>query len=91
MAQRLGLKTGDRFEVVTDDGRVFQRRYDDTVPSMYKGKPLPETVDLYNRSGSNKFGGVVKEIRPLANKPKPGDNDYKDDSEFPELPPIPRY
>lgn len=64
LAKRHGLKTGDWFEIVTDKG-VMKRRYDDTVPTSYRGKPLPETVDLYELRGSNKFGGRVSEIRPL--------------------------
>jgi bifunctional DNA-binding transcriptional regulator/antitoxin component of YhaV-PrlF toxin-antitoxin module len=65
LAKRLGIKPGQEFEAVTDKGEVYRRRYDDTVPTTYKGKPLPETVDLYNRKGSNSFGGVVVKIRPL--------------------------
>ena len=65
LAKRYGLKTGDYFEAETADGQVLRRRYDDTVPNKYKGKPLPETVDLYERGGSNKFGGKVVSIRPL--------------------------
>ena len=65
LAKRMGIKPGQEFEAVTGDGKVYRRRYDDTVPTTYKGKPLPETVDLYNRKGSNSFGGVVVEIRPL--------------------------
>lgn len=65
LAKRYGLKTGDYFEAETSDGQILRRRYDDTVPRTYKGKPLPETVDLYEVSGSNKFGGTVVGIRPL--------------------------
>lgn len=65
LAARHGLKTGDEFEVMTDDGKVLRRRYDDTVPKTYKGKPLPETVDLYELGGNNKFGGNITGIRPL--------------------------
>jgi len=65
LAKRYGLKTGDEFEVMTSDGKKLVRRYDDTVPTKYKGKPLPETVDLYELNGSNKFGGTVVGIRPL--------------------------
>lgn len=65
LAKRMGIQKGQEFEAVTEDGKVYRRRYDDTVPTTYKGKPLPETVDLYDRKGSNKFGGVVVEIRPL--------------------------
>jgi bifunctional DNA-binding transcriptional regulator/antitoxin component of YhaV-PrlF toxin-antitoxin module len=71
LAKRYGLKTGDMFEVVTADGKVMQRRYDDTVPTTYKGKKLPETVDLYEETkGSNNFGGKVVGIRKLG-KPDP--------------------
>jgi hypothetical protein len=65
LASRYGLKTGDMFEAVTADGKILKRRYDDTVPPKYKGKSLPETVDLYERKGSNSFGGSIVEIRPL--------------------------
>lgn len=69
LARRYGLKTGDYFEVLTDDGKVLRRRYDDTVPTKYKGKPLPETVDLYERRGSNSFAGKVVGLRPLKKTP----------------------
>lgn len=65
LAKRHGLKTGDYFEAQTADGKVLRRRYDDTVPTKYKGRALPETVDLYEVGGSNKFGGTVVGIRPL--------------------------
>lgn len=65
LAKRYNLKTGDYFEAVTADGEVLKRRYDDTVPVSYLGKSLPETVDLYERSGKNSFAGKVLEIRPL--------------------------
>lgn len=65
LAKRYGLKTGDMFEITTADGKTMTRRYDDTVPNSYKGKPLPETVDLYELRGSNKFGGKVVGIRPI--------------------------
>jgi hypothetical protein len=65
LAKRYGLKTGDYFEAETSDGKILKRRYDDTVPTKYKGKPLPETVDLYEVNGSNKFGGIVVGIKPL--------------------------
>jgi hypothetical protein len=65
LAKRLGLKTGDYFEAQTADGKILRRRYDDTVPTTYKGRRLPETVDLYEVGGSNKFGGTVVGIRPL--------------------------
>lgn len=65
LAKRYGLKTGDMFEITTADGQTMTRRYDDTVPTMYKGRPLPETVDLYELKGSNKFGGRVIGIKPL--------------------------
>lgn len=65
LAKRYGLKTGDFFEIQTADGGVMKRRYDDTVPDKYKGKPLPETVDLYDLKGSNKFGGTVIGFRKL--------------------------
>lgn len=64
LAKRYGLKTGDMFEITTDKG-VMKRRYDDTVPTTYKGKPLPETIDLYELKGSNKFGGKVTSIKKL--------------------------
>lgn len=69
LAKRYGLKTGDEFEVITADGNVMRRRYDDTVPTKYKGKPLPETVDLYDVEGSNSFGGKVVGIRRAGKKP----------------------
>lgn len=69
LAKRYGLKTGDMFEVITADGNVMRRRYDDTVPTKYKGKPLPETVDLYDVKGSNSFGGKVVGIRKVGKKP----------------------
>lgn len=70
LAKRLGIRPGQEFEAVTDDGKVYRRRYDDTVPTTYKGKPLPETVDLYDLNGSNAFGGTVVEIRPLKQSTK---------------------
>lgn len=68
LADRYGLKSGDMFEATTEDGKKITRRYDDTVPNTYKGKPLPETVDLYNQNGSNSFGGKVIGIKPLGKK-----------------------
>lgn len=65
LAKRYGLKTGDMFEITTADGKTMQRRYDDTVPRTYRGKPLPETVDLYEIGGSNKFGGKVINLKKL--------------------------
>jgi hypothetical protein len=65
LAIRHGIRKGQEFEIVTADGKTLRRRYDDTVPTTYKGKPLPETVDLYNTKGSNNFGGKVIEIRPI--------------------------
>lgn len=65
LATRYGLKTGDMFEVTTADGKTMQRRYDDTVPNFYRGKPLPETVDLYETKGSNSFGGRVTGLKKL--------------------------
>lgn len=65
LAKRYGLKTGDMFEITTADGRTMTRRYDDTVPTTYKGKPLPETIDLYELNGSNKFSGKVNSIKKL--------------------------
>jgi len=65
LATRLGLKTGDEFEAVAADGKVYRRRYDDTVPSTYKGKALPETVDLYDTNGSNNFTGRIVDIRVI--------------------------
>ena len=65
LAKRLGIRPGQEFEAVAKDGTVYRRRYDDTVPTTYKGKPLPETVDLYQRKGSNSFGGTIVEIRPI--------------------------
>lgn len=65
LAKRYGLKTGDMFEITTADGKTMQRRYDDTVPRTYRGKPLPETVDLYELGGSNKFGGKVINLKKL--------------------------
>lgn len=65
LANRYGLKTGDMFEITTADGNKQVRRYDDTVPTTYKGKPLPETVDLYEIKGSNKFGGRVTQLKKL--------------------------
>lgn len=65
LANRYGLKTGDMFEVTTADGKTMTRRYDDTVPGSYRGKKLPETVDLYELNGNNKFSGRVTGIRPL--------------------------
>jgi len=67
LAKRYGLKSGDEFEVLTADGEVMVRTYDDTVPTTYKGKPLPETVDLYDTKGSNSFGGTVVGIRKRSN------------------------
>ena len=64
LAERHGLKSGDMFEATLADGTTITRRYDDTVPTTYKGNPLPETVDLYNQSGSNNFGGKVISIKP---------------------------
>ena len=65
LARRHGLKTGDMFEAVLGDGSTIKRRYDDTVPVSYRGKKLPETVDLYERKGSNKFGGRVMKIQAI--------------------------
>jgi hypothetical protein len=53
LARKHGLKTGDMFEAIASNGKVYQRRYDDTVPTTYKGKALPETVDLYDLRGKN--------------------------------------
>lgn len=69
LAKRYGLKTGDEFEVLTADGKSMRRRYDDTVPTTYRGKKLPETVDLYDVKGSNSFGGKVVGIRRAGKKP----------------------
>lgn len=68
LANRYGLKTGDMFEATTADGKTMRRRYDDTVPTKYKGRALPETVDLYELGGNNKFSGVVTGIRALNSK-----------------------
>lgn len=68
LAKRMGILPGQEFEAVAKDGTVYRRRYDDTVPTTYKGKPLPETVDLYQRKGSNSFGGTIVEIRPITGK-----------------------
>lgn len=65
LAKRYGLKTGDMFEVTTADGTTMVRRYDDTVPNVYRGKKLPETVDLYEIGGNNNFSGKVVALRPL--------------------------
>lgn len=65
LASRYGLKTGDMFEVTTADGKTMTRRYDDTVPTTYKGRPLPETIDLYETKGSNTFGGRVVGLKKL--------------------------
>jgi len=65
LAKRMGIPKGGWFEAVTSDGQTIKRRYDDTVPVSYKGKALPETVDLYNVKGSNSFGGKIVGIRPL--------------------------
>lgn len=65
LAKRMGIPKGGWFEAVTADGESIRRRYDDTVPVSYKGKALPETVDLYNVKGSNSFGGKIVGIRPL--------------------------
>lgn len=65
LATRYGLKTGDMFEVTTADGKTMTRRYDDTVPTTYKGRALPETVDLYETRGSNSFGGRVVGLKKL--------------------------
>jgi hypothetical protein len=72
LATRHGLKTGDMFEARLSDGTTITRRYDDTVPTTYKGRPLPETVDLYNRKGSNSFGGRVVGIKPLGREKRSG-------------------
>jgi hypothetical protein len=64
LAKRLGIKKGAWFDATTASGEVLRRRYDDTVPTTYRGKSLPETVDLYNINGSNKFGGKVINITP---------------------------
>jgi hypothetical protein len=53
------------FEAKLADGTTITRRYDDTTPTTYKGRPLPETVDLYNRNGGNNFGGRVMSIKPI--------------------------
>ncbi len=65
LATKFGLKTGQMFEATTSTGEVLRRRYDDTVPSTYKGKPLPETIDLYNLNGNNYFGGKITSLRAL--------------------------
>lgn len=71
LANRLGLKTGDWVEVQTADGKTLRRRYDDTVPSYDKRTgALPETVDLYEKGGSNSFGGRVTSIRKVTKKKK---------------------
>lgn len=66
LAVQHGLKAGDMFEAVTTDGKILKRRYDDTVPNTYKGRALPLTVDLYERKGSNGFGGKVVSIKKLS-------------------------
>lgn len=66
LASRFGLKTGDMFEATTSTGEVLRRRYDDTVPGTFKGRALPETIDLYNLKGNNKFGGKIVNLRPLS-------------------------
>jgi hypothetical protein len=71
LAKRYGLRTGDEFEIVTADGKRMVRRYDDTVPTTYRGKKLPETVDLYETKGSNSFGGKVVGIRPVKKTTEP--------------------
>lgn len=68
LAKRLGIKPGQEFEAVASNGTVYRRRYDDTVPTTYKGKSLPETVDLYQLKGSNGFGGTIIDIRPITPK-----------------------
>lgn len=63
LAKRLNLEKGAWFTAHTADGAKYRRRYDDTVPTTYKGKKLPETVDLFRpKDGSNKFGGAITNI-----------------------------
>ena len=65
LANRYNLKTGDMFEITTAEGKTMKRRYDDTVPNKYKGKALPETIDLFELNGKNSFGGQVTSLRPI--------------------------
>lgn len=65
LAKRLGIPHGGWFNATTADGKVLRRRYDDTVPTTYRGKALPETVDLYNINGSNNFSGKIVDIQPF--------------------------
>jgi hypothetical protein len=67
-AKKHGIKAGQSFEILTSDGKVQRRTYDDTVPPTYKGKALPETIDLYERGGSNNFGGKIVGLKLLAPK-----------------------
>ena len=66
LAKRYGLKPGDRFQALSSTGKVYERTYDDTVPSTYQGRPLPETIDFYERGGSNNFGGKLTGIKILS-------------------------
>lgn len=63
LATRLGLKTGDWLNIQTTKGPM-RVRYDDTVPTLDSrvAGPLPETIDIFRRDGSNDWGGKVTGI-----------------------------
>lgn len=66
LANRLGLQHNDWFRVKTSRG-VFELQYGDTVPSYDKRTgPLPETIDIYRRTGgSNSWGGKIFSFEKL--------------------------
>ena len=63
LANRLGVKTGDWLNIQTTQGPM-RVRYDDTVPDSDPrvNGPLPETIDIFRRNGSNGWGGKVTGI-----------------------------
>ena len=70
LATRLGIKTGDWLNIETTQGPM-RVRYDDTVPASDSriAGPLPETIDIFRRNGTNDWGGKVTGISVEKNVP----------------------
>lgn len=70
LADQIGLKHGDWFQVNTSRGK-FKLQYADTVPAYDKRTgPLPPTIDIYRRKGgSNNWGGKIYSLEKLATPP----------------------
>jgi hypothetical protein len=70
LADQIGLKHGDWFQVNTSRGK-FKLQYADTVPAYDKRTgPLPPTIDIYRRTGgSNNWGGKIYSVEKLATPP----------------------